>query len=49
MRKKELSEYFKEMGAKGGKARKKSQTKNQLSEQGRKAVEARWAKRKAGK
>jgi len=37
------------LGRKGGKARKESQTKKQLSEQGRKAVEARWAKARAGK
>jgi hypothetical protein len=33
------------LGRKGGKARKASQTTNQLSEQGRKAAKARWAKR----
>jgi hypothetical protein len=31
-------------GLKGGPARAKKQTKKQLSEQGRKAVNARWAK-----
>jgi hypothetical protein len=36
------------LGRRGGKARKKSQTKEQLSEQGRAAVQARWAKAKKG-
>jgi hypothetical protein len=35
------------LGRKGGFARKKKLTKEELSEQGRKAVEARWAKEKA--
>jgi hypothetical protein len=39
-------EFFKKQGAKGGKARKKNLTKEELSEQGRKAVMARWAKAK---
>jgi len=47
--KKELRDYLSKLGRKGGKARKKSLTKAELSEQGRKAVQARWAKRKAGK
>jgi len=45
---KKLREYFKRLGRKGGKARKKSLSKAELSEQGRKAVAARWA-RKRGK
>ena len=40
----EALDYFRKQGARGGKARKKSLTKEQLSEQGRKAVMARWAK-----
>lgn len=32
------------LGRKGGKARARKLTKEQLSEQGRKAVQARWAK-----
>lgn len=35
-----------ELGRLGGKARKKKQTKAQLSEQGRKAAKARWQKKK---
>jgi hypothetical protein len=34
------------LGRKGGKARARKLTKEQLSEQGRKAVQARWAKAK---
>jgi hypothetical protein len=34
------------LGRKGGKARAASLTKEELSEQGRKAVTARWAKKK---
>jgi hypothetical protein len=39
-------EFFRRQGARGGKARKKKLTKEELSEQGRKAVMARWAKAK---
>jgi len=39
-------EFFRQQGARGGKARKKKLTKEELSEQGRKAVMARWAKAK---
>lgn len=42
----EALEFFRKQGAKGGKARKKKLTKEELSEQGRKAVMARWAKAK---
>ena len=40
------------LGRKGGKARAKKLTKEELSEQGRKAIQARWEKtaaKKAGK
>jgi hypothetical protein len=39
-------EFFRRQGARGGKARKKKLTKEELSEQGRKAVMVRWAKAK---
>jgi len=42
----EALEYFRKQGARGGKARKKNLTKGELSEQGRKAAMARWAKTK---
>jgi hypothetical protein len=42
----EALEFFKKQGARGGKARKKKLTKEELSEQGRNAVKARWAKNK---
>jgi hypothetical protein len=42
----EALDFFRKQGAKGGKARKKKLTKEELSEQGRKAVMARWAKAK---
>jgi hypothetical protein len=42
----EVLEYFKKEGAKGGRARKRTLSKEQLSEQGRKAVLARWAQKK---
>jgi len=42
----EALDFFKKQGARGGKARKKKLTKEELSEQGRKAVTARWAKAK---
>jgi hypothetical protein len=37
------------LGKKGGKARAKKLTPEELSEQGRKAVAARWARAKKGK
>lgn len=42
----EALDFFRKQGARGGKARKKKLTKEELSEQGRKAVMARWAKTK---
>ena len=38
-----------ELGRKGGKARAKKLSKDELSKQGRSAVEARWAKDKSKK
>jgi len=49
----EVSEYFSRIGSKGGKkggkARAQKLSKKELSEQGRKAVEARWAKARIAK
>ena len=42
----EALDFFRKQGARGGRARKKKLTEEQLSEQGRKAVMARWAKAK---
>jgi hypothetical protein len=43
----DVLDYFRREGAKGGKARKKKLSAKELSEQGRKAVQARWAKKRA--
>jgi len=41
-----LSEHLTRLGRKGGKARAKKLTKEQMSESNRKAAQARWAKAK---
>ena len=46
--KKELSEYLRKLGSKGGKARVKKQTPEERRESARKAAKARWAKRRGG-
>jgi hypothetical protein len=41
-----VSAVMREMGSRGGKARKRALTAEELSEQGKKAVTARWSKAK---
>ena len=44
--KQEIREYFAKFGRKGGKATAKNRTAEERKEAARKAVEARWAKKK---
>ena len=45
----EMMEFFKQTGAKGGKARAKNLSKSELSAIGKKAAAARWSKKAAAK